>query len=51
LLFRDEALPEQIDPVAPRPRSVTAHSKERDQRTPDALRAGGFPVLRVELAP
>ncbi len=49
LLFRDEAPPERIDPVAPRPRSAAAVRKERDHVTPDGLPVGSFATLLDEL--
>jgi hypothetical protein len=50
LLFRDEAPPARIDPVAPRARSASALAKERDHATSDGLRAGSFATLMGELA-
>ncbi len=50
LLFRDEAPPERLDPVAPRPRSAGALAKEAGKVTPDGLRVTSFPVLLAHLA-
>ena len=50
LLYRDEAPPERLDPVAPPERSAGAIRKERDHRTPDGLPVGSFATLLGELA-
>ena len=49
LLFRDEAPPERLDPVASRGRSAGALAKERDHATPDGLPVGSFGGLMDEL--
>ena len=49
LLFRDEAPPERVDPVAPRPRSAGAVRKERGHRAVDDLPVGSFATLLGEL--
>jgi hypothetical protein len=51
LLFRDEAPPERVDPVAPAPRSQAARRKDRRHRTTDdELPVGSFPTLLRHLA-
>jgi hypothetical protein len=50
LLYRDEAPPPRVDPVAPPERSAGALAKERDHVTPDGLRVGSFATLMAELA-
>jgi hypothetical protein len=50
LLYRDEAPPERVDPVAPPGRSAGALAKERDHRTPDGLPVGSFRTLLGHLA-
>jgi hypothetical protein len=50
LLFRDEAPPERLDPVAPRGRSPGALRKDRDHVTPDGLAIHSFGTLLAELA-
>jgi hypothetical protein len=51
LLFRDEARPERVDPVAPAPRSEAARRKERRGRTADdELPVGSFATLLRHLA-
>jgi len=50
LLYRDEAPPARVDPVAPRERSEAARRKERDHRTPDGLPVQSFAGLLRHLA-
>ncbi|KRT60332.1 MAG: transposase [Chloroflexi bacterium CSP1-4] len=51
LLFRDEAPPVRVDPVAPAPRSAAARRKDRRQRTSDEeLPVGSFRTLLRHLA-
>jgi hypothetical protein len=50
LLFRDEAPPARVDPVAPPERSAGALAKERDHVTPDGFPVHSFRTLLAELA-
>src|SRR3990170_476924 len=51
LLFRDEAPPVRVDPVAPAPRSAAARRKDRRRRTSDEeLPVGSFRTLLRHLA-
>ena len=50
LLYRDEAPPARVDPVAPRGRSDAALAKEREHRTPEGFPVHSFPTLLAELA-
>ena len=50
LLYRDEAPPARVDPVAPPERSAGALAKERDHRTSDGFPVHSFGTLLAELA-
>ena len=50
LLYRDEAPPPRVDPVAPPERSAGALAKEREHRTPDGFPVHSFGTLLAELA-
>jgi len=50
LLFREEAPPPRVDPVAPPERSAGAIAKEREHVTPDGFPVHSFGTLLAELA-
>jgi len=50
LLFRDEAPPRRLDPVAPAQRSPAAQAKDQTHQTPEGLPVHSFPTLLAEMA-
>ena len=50
LLFRDEARPEPLDPVAPARRSAAALAKAHTGQLPDGTPAHSFRTLLADLA-